>query len=84
MMGMKVQVTSPRIQRLLAHLTLCGFGIYMIHYLLTGPSVLLMRTLGVALPLQLPLAAVVAFAASWAIVGLIHKALGKKAVYIVG
>ena len=84
MVCMKVTVTSPRIQRLLANLTVCGFGIYMIHYLLTGPSVYLMRNLGVALPLQLPLAAVVAFITSWMIVAMIHKGLGKKAVYVVG
>lgn len=80
----KVEVTSPKIQGLLANLTVCGFGIYMVHYLLTGPAVYLMRSLGVALPLQLPLAAVVAFAASWGIVAIIHKMMGKKAVYLVG
>ena len=80
----KVNVTSPRIQAMLANLTVCGFGIYMVHYFLTGPSVLLMRTIGIPLPLQLPLAAIVAFSASWCITALIHKALGKKAVYIVG
>ena len=84
MVCLKVEVTSPKIQSLLANLTGCGFGIYMVHYLLTGPSVYLMRVLGVALPLQLPLAAVVAFATSWGIVAAIHKILGKKAVYIVG
>ena len=81
---MKISITSPKIQALLANLTVCGFGIYMIHYLLTGPSVYLMRSLGVALPLQLPLAAVVAFAVSWGIVAAIHKFLGKKAIYVVG
>ena len=80
----KVNVTSPKIQRFLGNLTVCGFGIYMIHYLLTGPSVLLMRTLGITLPLQLPFAAIVAFATSWAIVALVHKLLGKKAIYLVG
>ena len=81
---MKVTVTSPKIQDLLTDLTMCGFGIYMVHYLLTGPSVYLMRSLGVALPLQLPLAAVVAFAISWSIVAIIHRVLGKKAIYLVG
>ena len=84
MLCMKIEVTSPKIQSMLANLTLCGFGIYMVHYLLTGPSVYLMRALGVALPLQLPLAAVVAFAASWILVALVHKIMGKKAVYLVG
>ena len=31
----KVKVRSELIQRMLANLTVCGFGIYMIHYFLT-------------------------------------------------
>ena len=80
----KVKVTSPKIQSLLANLTICGFGIYMIHYLFTGPSIMMMRTLHIPLPLQLPLGAIIAFAFSWMISACIHKLLGKKAVYIVG
>ena len=81
---LKVKVTSLKIQKLLANLTVCGFGIYMVHYLLTGPSVYLMRTLEVALPLQLPLAAVMAFALAWGFIAVIHKVLGKKAIFVVG
>lgn len=80
----KVNVKAPVIRRLLEHLTACGFGIYMVHYFFTGPSVLLMRTLGIPLPLQLPCAAVVAFAASWLLVSLVRRVLGRKAVYVVG
>lgn len=84
MLVKKVNIKSESIRKALANLTLCGFGIYMVHFFFTGPSVILMRVLGIPLGLQIPLAAVVAFAVSWAIVYAIYKVLGKKAVYIVG
>ena len=79
-----VRITSPRITSLLANLTACGFGVYMIHYFFTGPSVELMRFLCVPIPVQIPFAAVVAFGISWIIVAMIRKALGEKARYVVG
>lgn len=79
-----VRITSPCITSLLANLTACGFGVYMIHYFFTGPSVELMRFLCVPIPVQIPFAAVVAFGTSWIIVAMIRKALGEKARYVVG
>lgn len=84
MLVKKVNVRSVTIQKALANLTLCGFGIYMVHYFFTGPSVILMRMIGIPVSLQIPLAAVVAFCISWAIVFIIYKVVGKKAKYIVG
>lgn len=84
MLVKKVNIQSVTLQKALANLTLCGFGIYMVHYFFTGPSVILMRIIGIPLGLQIPLAAVVAFSISWAIVYLIYKIVGKKAKYIVG
>lgn len=84
MLVKKVNIQSVTLQKALANLTLCGFGIYMVHYFFTGPSVILMRIIGIPLGLQIPLAAVVAFSISWAIVYLIYKVVGKKAKYIVG
>lgn len=84
MLVKKVNVKSVSIQKALANLTLCGFGIYMIHYFFASPCVILMRMIGVPLGLQIPLAAVVAFGISWAIVFTIYKVVGKNAKYIVG
>ena len=50
----KVEIHSAWIQKALANLTVCGFGVYMIHYFFTGPSVALMRTLHVPICLQIP------------------------------
>lgn len=80
----KVNIRSLSVRKALANLTLCGFGIYMVHYFFTGPSVILMRTLHIPVPLQIPAAAVVAFGISWGIVALIYRIIGKKAKYIVG
>ncbi len=79
-----VRIRSPRLVSLLANLTACGFGVYMVHYLFTGPSVELMRWLGMPIPAQIPLAALVAFTVSWGLVDLIRRATGRYARYIVG
>ncbi len=58
MLAKKAEIRSERVRKALANLTLCGFGIYMVHYFLAGPSVLLMRALNVPISIQIPLAAV--------------------------
>lgn len=80
----KIRVDSPRLKSLLSNLTLCGFGIYMIHYLFIGTCVKLMEVIGVCLPLQIPTGAVLAFAVSWIIVAAGHRILGKYARYVLG
>lgn len=84
MLCKKVNFRSEGIKKVLANLTLCGFGIYMIHYFFTGPSVLLVRTLGVPLGIQIPVASVMAFGVSWLIVWAFYRVLGKKAKWIMG
>ena len=83
MLAKKVKVNSERMKKALANLTVCGFGIYMIHYFFTGPSVVLMRAINMPIGLQIPVAAILAFAVSWGLVWLISRA-GKVAKYIVG
>ena len=83
MLAKKVKVNSERMKKALANLTVCGFGIYMIHYFFTGPSVVLMRAIDMPIGLQIPVAAILAFAVSWGLVWMIYRA-GKVAKYIVG
>ena len=83
MLAKKVNIRSERIRKALANLTVCGFGVYMIHYFFTGPAVMLTRAIGIPIPLQIPVAAVMAFAVSWLIVNLVHR-IGKPAKYIMG
>lgn len=84
LLAKKTNVKSLRIRAMLANLTVCGFGIYMVHYFFTGPCVLLARALNIPLGLQIPAASVVAFAASWLVVLVILRVMGKKAKYIIG
>lgn len=84
MLAKKATVRSEGVKKALANLTLCGFGIYMVHYFFTGPSVLLVRAVGIPISLQIPLAAVVAFGVSWFIVWAVYRLLGKKAKYVMG
>lgn len=84
MLAKKANFRSERMKKALANLTLCGFGIYMIHYFFTGPSVVLMRAIGVPVPIQIPLASVVAFGVSWFIVWAVYRWMGKKAKYVMG
>ena len=83
MLAKKVKVNSERMKKALANLTVCGFGIYMIHYFFTGPSVVLMRAINMPIGLQIPVAAILAFAVSWGLVWLFYRT-GKVAKYIVG
>ncbi len=79
----KVKVKNERIKAMLADLTKCGFGIYMIHYLLIGPGILLMRALHIPLGMQIPLGAICALAASWTIVTIAHRILPSKAARVI-
>lgn len=84
LLAKKVQVRAEWLQKALANLTICGFGIYMVHYFFTGPCVILTRMIGIPVGLQIPVAAVMAFGISWLIVFTIYKLMGKKAKYVVG
>ena len=84
MLCKKVRVNNQQIQKALANLTVCGFGVYMIHYFFTGPSVVLARMCHVPVGLQIPFAAVVAFLVSWGLVILLRRLTGKYARYVVG
>ena len=83
MIAKKIQVRSEIIKKALANLTVCGFGIYMVHYFFTGPAVMLVRAMNIPIGLQIPIAAIFAFAVAWGIVWVIYR-IGKPAKYIVG
>ena len=84
MWAKRVNVRSERVITVLSNLTLCGFGIYMIHYFFTGPAVVLMRAAGVPLYLQIPAAAVLAFGVSWLLVAMAYRCFGKKTKWVLG
>ena len=77
-----MSVRSEKRRRALANLTVCGFGIYCVHYFFVGPSYLLVKFIGVPLPLIVPASALIAFACAWARVYLLSKLPQSK--YIIG
>lgn len=80
----KVVVTTPIVVKALSNMTKCGFGIYMVHYLVVGPFFLWIGPSAIPIPLQVPLMAVGIFVCSWAFTALIYKLMPKKAHYLMG
>lgn len=60
-------------QRALANFTVCGFGIYMIHYLFVGPTYDLAQAMGLPTALRVPVAGAMIMAISWGVVALIKR-----------
>ena len=80
----RANVKSERAQSLLANITKCGFGIYMVHYIFIGPAVMLLSPLGLPTPLCVIGTIAIVFTASWALTNLVYRLLPKAARYIVG
>lgn len=80
----KVHIRNPFVIKLLANMTQCGFGIYIVHYFLVGPFFLLIGPSSLPIPLQVPAMAVCIFLVAWGFTAFMYKVLGKKAIYIMG
>jgi len=70
--------------RLLRDLTICGFGIYMIHYFFIGPCFLLVNTIHVPVSIQIPISGLLVFSISWVFVHFLKKLLGKSSRILLG
>lgn len=70
--------------RLLANLTACGFGIYMIHYYFVYLGFRMGDWLGIPAPLRIPFSAAVILACSWSIVAAVRHIMGRKSRYLLG
>lgn len=75
---------DSRLAKWLAHLTTCGFGVYMIHYYFVCVGYDLGAWLHIPDPLRIPFSAIVILACSWTIVSLAQKGLGKYSKYLLG
>lgn len=80
----KVIITNSTVIKVLANMTQCGFGIYMVHYFVVGPFFLLIGPSSLPIPLQVPLMAICIFLCSWAFTALIYKLMPRKAVWFMG
>lgn len=68
----------------LAHLTACGFGIYMVHYYFVFLGYDLGAMLHLPAPLRIPFSAIVILICSWLLVGLVHKTMGRYSKFLIG
>lgn len=80
----RVKVRSEKVQRILANISKCGFGCYLMHYILLGPVTLLLQPLGLPTPVVVKLTVVIVFALCWAITNAIYRFVPRYAKYIVG
>lgn len=80
----RINITSPRLQQLLANITRCSFGTYLMHYIFIGPVILMLTPLGMPTPLCVVCSVVIVFAICWALTATIYKVAPRAARYIVG
>ena len=81
----RIRITADsRLAKWLAHLTTCGFGVYMIHYYFVCVGYDLGAWLHIPDPLRIPFSAIVILVCSWTIVSLAKKGLGKYSKYLLG
>ena len=80
----RAKINSPRTQSILANITKCGFGIYMMHYIFIGPTVILLTPQGLPTPLCVICTVLIVFTVSWLLTNIIYRLLPRAARYIVG
>ena len=71
----KLNTAELRTRAVLANLTACGFGIYLVHYLFVGPANMLINLIGVPMPLVILCSGVMAFLVTWGVVTLLRKCI---------
>lgn len=84
LLAQKVKITSVFLTSALTNLTRCGLGIYMIHYFLVGAGYLVVENLGMPIPLQIPVTALLVFLAAWGIVAGCYKCFPKASKWVMG
>lgn len=84
LVAQKIKMNSPFWIGIFAGLTKYGFGIYMVHYFLVGPSFMIIDFLHVPIPIQIPVATSITFLFAWLFTAFIYKLTPTKAKWIMG
>lgn len=85
LIGCRIRISeNGAVARWLAQLTLCGFGIYMVHYYFVCVGYDLGAFLHLPAPLRIPFSAIVILLCSWAVTAIGRRCMGKFARYIWG
>ena len=80
----RAKIESKYLQNFFTNITKCGFGIYMMHYIFIGPTVILLTPLGLPTPLCVICTVLIVFTVSWLLTNIIYRLLPRAARYIVG
>jgi len=80
----KIKITNSFWVNTFAHLTKYGFGIYMVHYFLVGPSFMIVNWIQVPIPLQIPVATSLTFGFAWLFTAGMYSLMPGKAKWIMG
>lgn len=75
---------GSRVARLLANLTVCGFGIYMVHYFFVRLGYDVVTWLHLPAALCVPVSALIILVSSWIVVAAGRRLLGRYSVYFWG
>ena len=80
----RAKIESKYLQNFFTNITKCGFGIYMMHYIFIGPTVILLTPLGLPTPLCVICTVLIVFTVSWLLTNIIYRLMPRAARYIVG
>lgn len=80
----KVKIKSAKLVSLLANITKCGLGIYMVHYLVVGLGYGVADALAVPTAFRIPVTAVISFAVCWGLISLCYRYAPKCSRWIFG
>lgn len=80
----RAKIESKYLQNFYSNITKCGFGIYMMHYIFIGPTVILLTPLGLPTPLCVICTVLIVFTVSWLLTNIVYRLLPRAARYIVG
>lgn len=80
----RVKIHSQSIVDILASITKCSFGAYLMHYIFIGPVIIALSPLGLPTPVCVICTVIIVFALCWGLTSLIYKLSPRIARYIVG
>ncbi len=80
----KIKLRNHFFIRLFSNLTKLGFGIYMVHYFLVGPSWMIVDALHLPIPVQIAAATTITFALAWIFTAIVYKVFPRQAKWIMG
>lgn len=84
MVMQNIKIGSQRWRSWLSKVSRYGLGIYMCHYFFVGVAYMLIDRLGVAVWLQIPVAAVLVMTASWLVTAAVYRLMPRAARWIMG